>query len=339
MKKIKLNKLLALMAVTLVTSVAILPTKASAAWKQTDNGNWNYTDGDSLVSGWKSIDGKWYFFDSNGNMKTGWTNDGGTWYYLASSGDMKTGWINDGGKWYYTNPSGDMKTGWLLDNGSWYYLNSTGSMQTGLVDVSGKTYYLSESGAMKTGNITVNGVNYTFAASGEKVNSSTANQTASGQAANTDSTTSTTASSGSSGGSGGSGGGSSSSTTSYYKSLYGTWKVGEYIDSNTTLTDDQISLCEGQIITIKSNSISIDALGGITISNPSIKEGTMTTSSFYSKYNVKVSGDNVKYVSTTIKYSSLNVSIPVTIYIAENEDNEEVYYALVKGALFKLEKQ
>ena len=82
MKNFKLKKLLTLMAVTFITAVAISPIKASAAWKQSDNGNWSYTEGNTSVSGWKSIDGKWYFFDSNAVMKTGWILDGSTWYYL-----------------------------------------------------------------------------------------------------------------------------------------------------------------------------------------------------------------------------------------------------------------
>ena len=51
-------------------------------------------------------------------------------------------------------------------------------------------------------------------------------------------------------------------------------------------------------INIDSNKISVSIK---TISNPTITEGTITSSEFYSKYNdtlanIGISGDNVKYV-------------------------------------------
>lgn len=335
MKNYKLRKLLTLAAVAFVTSVALLPTKASAAWKQSDSGNWSYIEGNASFSGWKSIDGRWYFFDSNGIMKTGWILDGSTWYYTAPSGEMKTGWINDGGKWYYTATSGAMQTGWLSSNGIWYYLNTLGDMQTGLVDINGKTYYLSESGAMQTGNVTVNGVNYNFAANGEKISS------ANTQATTTQIPDAAKDNSSVSAGSGGSGGGSGSSGTKtlYYKSLYGTWSVKEYIPSNIKLTlpeeyKSYISLSIGQEFTIESDKISSIYQ---TISNPKIKESTITASDFSEKWgdtfeNIGISGTEVKSVHIS---DSSKSSRYVDIFIA---DDEKVY-ALVKGALFELEKQ
>ncbi|OOM80340.1 N-acetylmuramoyl-L-alanine amidase family protein [Clostridium sp. BL-8] len=351
MKRNKLKNLFAIMAITLVTSVAVLPAaKASAAWLQADNGNWSYSEGDNSVYGWKSIDENWYFFDTNGFMKTGWLNDNGSWYYLASSGAMKTGWINDGASWYYLQSSGVMKTGWLNDNGSWYYLNSAGTMQTGLTAIDGKTYYLSESGAMKTGNITINGVNYTFAASGEEVTSTNASQNSTATTTTADSTTASTtdsstttsgggSSAGGSGGSGGASGGSNSGTsTSYYKSLYGTWSLGDCVSSSMTSTTkftpsdvDKATQIYGNEVTISSTGVSIPLY---SISDIQTKEGTMTASEFKSNYNnvslsdIGISGDSIKYIKVT--GSGKNA----TIFISNSND----VYVLFSNLLYELEK-
>ncbi|WP_297424614.1 N-acetylmuramoyl-L-alanine amidase family protein [Clostridium sp.] len=345
MKTLKLRKFIVLAAMTLVATATILPMKASAAWRQSNSGDWSYIDGNSAISGWKLIDGKWYFFDSNSVMKTGWINDGGKWYYLDPSGSMKTGWINDSGKWYYTSSSGDMQTGWLLDNGAWYYLNTSGSMQTGLLDLNGKTYYLSESGAMKTGNITINGVNYNFAASGEKINSPVApqtavNSTATGTtAATTGTTAATTASSGGSGGSGGGSGSSGGSTTkASYEKLYGTWTVGECISKGSINEDYDayIDMAIGQQFTISKDNISatVPSLGLVTVPYSNVSVATITPSAFYDKNKVKISGNTVQCFTATINISSLNKSYPVTVFISDNGDA----YASIKDALFKLEK-
>ncbi len=321
MKNFKLKKILSLMTMTLITAVAILPLKASAAWKQSDNGNWSYAEGNTSVSGWKSIDGNWYFFDSNATMKTGWILDGSTWYYATPSGEMKTGWVNDGGKWYYTASSGAMQTGWLSNNGAWYYLSTSGDMKTGLVETNGKTYYLSESGAMKTGNVTVDGQTYTFAASGEKTNSNVTNPS--------NSSPTTVVTNPSIGSSGGSGGGQSipDTNTSYpiYESLYGTWTIGNHIPSNVdTIYDSFI----GQNVVIDSNSISLPSINK-TISNPIIKEGTMTALAFSNKYKLNISGDTVKYARITQPGKSSNY---VTIFIT----SDGTMYTLVLGELFEL---
>ncbi|EHI98353.1 cell wall binding repeat-containing protein [Clostridium sp. DL-VIII] len=353
MRNLKLKTLLIIMAATLSASVVIIPTKASAAWIQTDSGNWNYSNENSLVSGWKSIDGQWYFFDSNENMKTGWLNNEGTWYYLSTSGEMKIGWINDGGTWYYTNSSGAMQTGWLLYNGSWYYLNPSGTMQTGLANVNGKTYYLSESGAMKTGDITVNGINYTFAATGEKISSSAVNTTATASTGTTASASSSSSTSGtsdgsSSGSSGGSSGGSgSSNSSSYSKSLYGTWNVSSIITPklknavSNEKKDALVGLAVGQEFTINSSGITVNGFGDVD--NSSIREGIMTSSTFYSKYGnafkeLGIYGDQAKYISSniTINYNSQNHNIPVTVLIV---DDGNVYALVDNYALYKLAKQ
>lgn len=329
MKSFKLRKLLTVMAVTIVAAAALSPVKASAAWRQENNGNWSYTENDSAVSGWKLINGNWYFFDSNSVMKTGWVLDGSTWYYLSQSGEMKTGWISDGGKWYYTTPSGAMHTGWLSNNSTWYYLNTSGAMQTGLIDVNGKTYYLNESGAMKTGNIAVNGINYTFAANGEKITSANANTT---NQAVVNSTVEAATGSGGSGGSGG-GSGSSAQASSAYKDLYGTWQVGNSV-SKGKLTEEQIALCKGTQITLKDNNV---YYGDIAIPTASISQDTMNSSDFTAKYNVPLSSAKVSTVSTTLKYGDISANI--TIYTGKNKNNNEVHYALLKGTLFELNKK
>ncbi len=323
----KFKKLLALAVITAVTSSTFFSLGASAAWKQDSTGWWN-TEGDSYSVGWRAIDGAWYYFDSTGYIKTGWIKDGSTWYYLQ--------------------PSGAMKTGWLLDNGAWYYLSESGAMKTGLVDVNGKTYYLSDSGAMKTGNVTINGVNYTFAASGEKLtaNNVTTNTTATTTADTTTTTNSTSGSggSGSSGGSGGSGSSSSStsSKTSYYESLYGTWTLGDCVSSNMSNGNDNISLAYANAYlslngnpTVKISSSQINISGIATVSTSSIKEGTMTSSEFKSKYNnvsfkdVGISGDTVKYVTVAGSGRSATIIIP----------DSGSTYVLYKNLLYTIEKQ
>jgi hypothetical protein len=313
MKNFKLKKLLTLLTVTLLTAVAISPIKASAAWKQSANGTWSYTEANTSVSGWKSIDGKWYFFDSNAVMKTGWVNDGGKWYYTASSGAMQTGWISD--------------------NGFWYYLNTSGDMKTGLVELNNKTYYLSDSGSMKTGNVTINGTSYTFAANGEKI--TTTNATA-----NTTTAQGGTVANGTTTTSGGSGGSSSSDTSTssdspLYKNLYGTWNVASYIPKSTSKSlnqEDQINVntCINQQFIIAENTISatIPSLNRTVSFKPTVKDSTMTASAFKTKWGFDVSGTTVNCVN--ISYGGYSVVIFIT------DDNT---YASLKGYLFKIEKQ
>lgn len=312
----KFKKLLALAAVTLVTSSVFFSSGASAAWKQDSVGWWN-TEGDSYSIGWQSIDGVWYYFDSTGYMKTGWLKDGSAWYYLQ--------------------PSGAMKTGWLLDNGAWYYLSESGAMKTGLADVNGKTYYLSESGAMKTGNVTINGANYIFAASGEKLSSNNA-ATNTTTATTTTATASTTGSTSGSGGSGGSSSSSSStsSTTSYYESLYGTWTLGDCVSSSMnskdkyTTADVNAYLGGNTTFTISSSKISIGNL--YTATNPTFKDGTITASQFKNTYNnvsftdVGISGDSAKCITVT------GSGHTTKFLIADNGD----VYVLVKNLLYRL---
>lgn len=92
MKK-TIKKLVVLVTVTILgTSIP-----ANAEWRQSSNGLWWNTEGNSWSIGWRYIDSKWYYFDSNGYMKTGWLNDNGTWYYLNTSGDMATNTITPDG--------------------------------------------------------------------------------------------------------------------------------------------------------------------------------------------------------------------------------------------------
>jgi hypothetical protein len=122
----------------------------------------------------------------------------------------------------------------------------------------------------------------------------------------------------------------------YYKSLYGTWVIASHVNSNmeTTLSDSIISFCIGKEFTIEKDKITSNFA---TISNPAIEEGIMTASDFSNKYNdtfknLGMSGDKVKYVRITQPENTNNY---VTIFIA---DDGKVY-ALLRGALFELEKK
>lgn len=123
--------------------------------------------------------------------------------------------------------------------------------------------------------------------------------------------------------------------SSYYASLYGTWTVTKHIPSKikTNLSDSIISLCIGQKFTIEENQISSIFA---TISDPIIKEGTITASDFSNEYNdtlknLGIPDNEVKYVNITEKDKNNH---SVTIFIT----NEEKVYALLSGALFQLER-
>lgn len=125
------------------------------------------------------------------------------------------------------------------------------------------------------------------------------------------------------------------SSSSYYTDLYGTWTVTRHVPSTikTTLSDSIISLCIGQKFTIEENKISSLFL---TISDPVIKEGTITASDFSNKYNdtfknLGISGNEVKYVNISEKDKSDHSA---TIFISSDGKT----YALLSGALFELER-
>ncbi len=125
------------------------------------------------------------------------------------------------------------------------------------------------------------------------------------------------------------------SSSSYYTDLYGTWTVTRHVPSTikTTLSDSIISLCIGQKFTIEENKISSLFL---TISDPVIKEGTITSSDFSNKYkdtfkNLGIAGDELKYVNISEKDKSDHSA---TIFIS----NDGKTYALLSGALFELQR-
>lgn len=126
MKHKLLNKLTAL---CLVSSTVILaaPDKASAAWINSYNGGWAYSEGNYLVTGWKYINGNWYYFDSIGRMQTGWINDAGKYYYLDGNGAMQTGVIQIEGKIYLFSQSGDMVKGMAIVNRTEYNFADNGA--------------------------------------------------------------------------------------------------------------------------------------------------------------------------------------------------------------------
>lgn len=86
MKKSKLIRVMTI-PLTIASAITLNPLKASAEWRQ-DNQGWWYAEDTSWVTGWKNINGEWYYFDRNGYMKTGWIEDEQKWYYLNSNGSM-----------------------------------------------------------------------------------------------------------------------------------------------------------------------------------------------------------------------------------------------------------
>ncbi len=125
------------------------------------------------------------------------------------------------------------------------------------------------------------------------------------------------------------------SSSSYYTDLYGTWTVTRHVPSTikTTLSDSIISLCIGQKFTIEENKISSLFL---TISDPVIKEGTITASDFSNKYkdtfkNLGIAGNELKYVNISEKDKSDHSA---TIFISSDGKT----YALLSGALFELQR-
>ncbi|NRT71025.1 hypothetical protein [Clostridium beijerinckii] len=127
-----------------------------------------------------------------------------------------------------------------------------------------------------------------------------------------------------------------SQDSSYYKSLYGTWTIEKHIPSNikTTLSESTISLCIVQKFTIEKDKIS--SIYG-TVSDPTINEGTITATEFYSAYNdtfknLGILGDKIKYIKITQPEKTTHSA---TLFIT---DDQKVY-ALLGGALFELKKQ
>lgn len=147
----------ALLAITLTTTVAPITVQAySAGWQKT-NGQWWYATSNKSwhANKWVNISGKWYHFKPNGYMTTGWLKSGNNWYYLkgGNDGSMATGWLKSGNNWYYLRGGNDgrMVTGWVQDNGKWYYMSTSGAMvANGWVKDNGKEYYFEASGAMAT---------------------------------------------------------------------------------------------------------------------------------------------------------------------------------------------
>lgn len=129
--------------------------------KGNSQGEIQFTQNNTAVTGFVTIGNSEYYSNENGIMETGWLQTGENVYYYLNpvTGIKEKGWIKDvNGTWYYLDPtSGIMKTGWLNDNGISYYLKSNGAMATGwLQDVDGKWYYFYPNGAMAK-NATIDG--------------------------------------------------------------------------------------------------------------------------------------------------------------------------------------
>ncbi|EKQ50506.1 MULTISPECIES: InlB B-repeat-containing protein [unclassified Clostridium] len=119
-------KKLALIGVA-ATLTTLIPIGASAAWIESSNGVWSYTEGYTYATSWRQIGGVWYFFDSQGQMRTGWIYDGGQWYYADLNGAMQTGVIQIEGKIYFFSPSGAMQKSSCIINQKLYSFDDNGA--------------------------------------------------------------------------------------------------------------------------------------------------------------------------------------------------------------------
>lgn len=77
-----MNKIIALLLITISSTLILSPIGVSAKWKS-DNKGWWYTEGNSWATGWRLIDTNWYYFYSDGYMAKDITING---YYLNSNG-------------------------------------------------------------------------------------------------------------------------------------------------------------------------------------------------------------------------------------------------------------
>lgn len=132
----------------------VIKTNDSSIEIKSNNGQIQFTQNGTAITGFKAVGQAEYYLDSNGIMQTGWlqTSDN-NWYYLdKATGVKKSDWVQEAnGSWYYLDrTSGAMKTGWMQDtNGSWYYLDKTqGNMKTGWIKDNDKWYYLHSDGSL-----------------------------------------------------------------------------------------------------------------------------------------------------------------------------------------------
>lgn len=105
----KIIKRLALTSLLAISIFVVIPTGASAEWKQDGNQNYYWLQNGTKATGWKFINGNWYNFRNDGAMQVSWVQDNGNWYYLWSNGTMATdAWLNKAGGWYYFDSTGKM---------------------------------------------------------------------------------------------------------------------------------------------------------------------------------------------------------------------------------------
>jgi arabinan endo-1,5-alpha-L-arabinosidase len=134
----------------------VLKTNDSTIEIKGKDGQIQFTQNNTPLSGFTTIGQSKYYLNSNGIMQTGWVQTpDSNWYYLdKATGVMKSEWIQDtNGIWYYLNKtSGAMSTGWVQDTyGAWYYLDRTsGAMKTGWIQDNGQWYFLYSNGSLAT---------------------------------------------------------------------------------------------------------------------------------------------------------------------------------------------
>lgn len=102
-------KKLILSSLLVVSVIGVMPTVASAVWKQDKYKNYSWVENGVKAKGWKQINGDWYNFGKDGVMVTQWMMDNGNWYYFWTNGMMASNcWIKNNGFWYYFDGSGKM---------------------------------------------------------------------------------------------------------------------------------------------------------------------------------------------------------------------------------------
>lgn len=114
-------KKLILSSLLVVSVIGVMPTAASAAWKQDKNKNYNWVENGIKSKGWKQINGDWYYFKEDGSMTTQWLEYNGDWYYFWTNGMMAS-------------------NSWLKNNGMWYYFDGSGKMIDKKIDIGDKMY-------------------------------------------------------------------------------------------------------------------------------------------------------------------------------------------------------
>lgn len=108
-----IKKIIASLLLSVSVSI-IIPSEASAMWKQDKYGNDFWIENGVKSKGWKKINGEWYYFRNDGAMIAQWLMDNGNWYYFWTNGTMASNcWLKNNGLWYYFDENGKMVTDYV----------------------------------------------------------------------------------------------------------------------------------------------------------------------------------------------------------------------------------